>query len=924
MHRYTPSITVIEPRGLSVRELAYHRRATGGLLETRVTHQVHDVAGRLCEQRDPRLFVSSLTDPDVPVNLRTIYGLSGQSLCSDSVDAGWQMSLPGPDGLAVEMWDQRKWHRRIEYDLLLRPVAIAEHISGEPERYAERIIWGHYMPDDALHNRCGQPVRHDDPAGSLLIPEYGLSGAVLAEVRHFLDSAEPPNWPVDEVARGLLLEPSEGARSDWHFAATGEVLTQMDANGHIRHLRLDRIGQLREIGLQRAQCNTVETLVGGIEYSAAGQVFEELAGNGIRTVSSYDQANGNLLKLANQAPNGQFLQKLSYCYDPAGNIINITDASLPIQHSANQRIEPARHFTYDTLYQLIKATGWESAKPSLGPALPEWQPFGATDSSRWCNYTETYIYDAAGNLLQRIHQGAVDDTLTMQVAAHSNRSIKERPGAELDELFDARGNLLELQPGQSLQWNGRNELTEVVQVARSGAPGDREFYHYDHEGMRVRKCRTAAAKSIIHSAEVRYLPGLELHSNSATGENLQVVSVQAGRCSVRLLHWDSPPPSGVDNDQLRYCFDDHLGSSAIEVDADAKPISQEIYYPFGGTACLVGRNKVETSYKTIRYSGKERDATGLYYYGARYYVSWFQRWLNPDPANDVDGLCFYRFIRNNPANLIDLMGFAPTTLDRQGVDYDLDLECRLDFPLSVTYRGLAAIKEHLPLDYQRFNHALKDAKAVLRSTVRELSEGRLNVGPGMVQTFFGSIKEENLDYLVEGYKRMLLEVESIEATPSRIVFFNNHERFDGFVIKNDLNKKIYINQDRLTSANTMEMIIHEVAHLRDTFDAWDGYYLSCSGSTTKGTRIKSREDSARKFSEGTDVEEADVDQRPDDFKKLVGLDSASSLSYALSIFKSNAVVRSRVALGTADVLMGFSISAAKDNKPTYRVFQFPD
>ncbi|MBV7576912.1 hypothetical protein KW846_29875, partial [Pseudomonas sp. PDM32] len=74
------------------------------------------------------------------------------------------------------------------------------------------------------------------------------------------------------------------------------------------------------------------------------------------------------------------------------------------------RIEPVRRFAYDTLYQLISATGWETAKPSLGPALPEWQGFGPPDASRWCNYTETYYYDEAGNLLQRLHHGAVDDT----------------------------------------------------------------------------------------------------------------------------------------------------------------------------------------------------------------------------------------------------------------------------------------------------------------------------------------------------------------------------------------------------------------------------------------------------------------------------------------------------------------------------------
>ncbi|WP_277394708.1 RHS repeat-associated core domain-containing protein, partial [Pseudomonas viridiflava] len=55
-------------------------------------------------------------------------------------------------------------------------------------------------------------------------------------------------------------------------------------------------------------------------------------------------------------------------------------------------------------------------------------------------------------------------------------------------------------------------------------------------------------------------------------------------------------------------------------------------------------------------SGKERDASGLYYYGLRYYAPWLQRWINPDPAGDVDGLNIYRMLRNNPTVEIDING----------------------------------------------------------------------------------------------------------------------------------------------------------------------------------------------------------------------------------------------------------------------------
>ncbi|WP_227993459.1 RHS repeat-associated core domain-containing protein, partial [Shewanella sp. YLB-07] len=88
------------------------------------------------------------------------------------------------------------------------------------------------------------------------------------------------------------------------------------------------------------------------------------------------------------------------------------------------------------------------------------------------------------------------------------------------------------------------------------------------------------------------------------------------------------------------------------------------YYPFGGTAVWSAKHTSEAKYKYVRYSGKERDATGLYYYGYRYYMPWMGRWLNPDPAWTVDGLNLYRMVRNNPITLRDVDGRAPNKGDK--------------------------------------------------------------------------------------------------------------------------------------------------------------------------------------------------------------------------------------------------------------------
>ncbi|WP_317853288.1 RHS repeat-associated core domain-containing protein, partial [Pseudomonas sp. BF-R-19] len=269
-----------------------------------------------------------------------------------------------------------------------------------------------------------------------------------------------------------------------------------------------------------------------------------------------------------------------------------------------------------------------------------------------------FEYDRGGNLISRQRSGAPG--FSMFTSARSNRSLAQRddgslPGEpEIALGFDAGGNQQELQRGQAMLWDSRNQLSRVTLVNRDTEPDDYECYRYDRPGHRLRKTGFAHSSGRTLRSEVRYLPGLEIH-RQADGEEHHVISVEAGRSNVRALHW----PEGAHSDQLRYSLSDHLGSSTLELDDEAGVLTEEHYYPFGGTACWAGKSALVAQYKTIRYSGKERDATGLYYYGYRYYAPWLQRWIIPDPAWDVDGVNLFKMVRNNPVILQDVDGRMP-------------------------------------------------------------------------------------------------------------------------------------------------------------------------------------------------------------------------------------------------------------------------
>jgi insecticidal toxin complex protein TccC len=695
-HRGTPTLAVSDSRGLAVRTIQYHRRLASDPVEARVTHQRFDAAGRPVASRDPYLFALAQGDASVPANLSQVFSLSGAPLSSDSVDAGWRVALQGAAGQTIEHWDGRGSHSLTEFDELLRPVAVHERGKGLAEFTLERFTYAAIDADAASHNLCGQLLRHDDPAGTLHLRELGIAGEVLQQTRHFLLDTHPANWPDNVHARDALVEPIEGAITSWHYAASGELLKQIDALGNSQCFTYSVAGELKDTRLTLAGDGQKElTLVSDLQYNTSGQIESETAGNGIVTRHRYDPADGRLIGLSAHKANGTPLQDLKYRYDAIGNVLSLEDDAQPIRYFNNQRIEPIKTYRYDTLDQLIEATGWEVRTGHSGPALPDLQPT-PLDPNQVVNYTQTYHYDAGGNLLDLLHTGAQAHSRTLTRAKYSNRCLPERSGRppteeELAAGFDANGNLRELQAGQSMTWDLRNQLSTVRPVVREDGNDDYERYVYDGGGQRVRKLRSTQTNARTLVSEVRYLPGVEIRSHGGTGEILHVLTVSAGSNCAQVLHWVAQKPDDITNDQMRYSLNDHLQSSALELDQNADLISQEWYYPFGSTACFAARSATEATYKTVRYSGKERDATGLYYYGFRYYAPWLQRWINPDPAGDLDGLNRYKMVRNNPVVFLDPNGLAPEHSDTRTENkkndnsrqlslnyYDKHMQLRLD------------------------------------------------------------------------------------------------------------------------------------------------------------------------------------------------------------------------------------------------------
>ncbi|WP_339495143.1 RHS repeat-associated core domain-containing protein [Pseudomonas sp. RA_105y_Pfl2_P56] len=606
-HWRTPTLSVSDGRGLPVRQVAYLR--TVAQTTPLVNRQQHDAVGRLVAQWDPRLLVPCQT---------TVYALSGAALKSDSVDAGWRLNLPGLAGEPRKRWDERDHQWLTAFDNQLRVVAIEQNGEVEAFTYADASA-------DAGHNLRGQLLAHKDNGGTLHTDSFALSGQPMQETRTFGDG--------------------EAFTSQRVFSPLGAVLEQTDAGDHRQQSRYGLAGQLKQVQLLINGQPDWQPVLLDAQYNAADQIIEQQAGNGVLSQWTYDPADGRLHTQRSRKAAGAVLQDFEYFYDPVGNITRIEDHAFQPVWFANQLIEGHRDFCYDSLYRLTCATGYDDGPLSDIPGLP--QP---TDPNNRLNYTQTYEYDPGGNLIKLCHvRAGANHTVQMCIDSTSNRGVRWKPGdppPDFDKLFDRHGNLQTLATGD-MQWNVRDELACVTLIHREDARDDAEHYHYS-QGVRVFKRHETFTDTAEHFHQVRYLPGLEIRTKD-NGEVLHVISVGNVRC----LHWTKNPPPGAENNQRRYSLDDHLGSCVMELDQNAQVISHEGYYPFGATAWMATRSAIEVSYKFIRYSGKEMDASGFYYYGARYYAPWVQRWISADPAGDVQGLNLYTFVSNNPMIYVD-------------------------------------------------------------------------------------------------------------------------------------------------------------------------------------------------------------------------------------------------------------------------------
>ncbi len=688
-HAYTPRVIHLNSMAQSFLEIDY---VDGNQL---FNHYDLDINSNKLTIADPRQYSKNQSRGSAQQikTFRFSYDMENRQLLSKSADAGVKKSFQNVLNNIVYVWTSRNFLVNTKYDALQRSIQI--HVKGNGlDNTVEKIQYGESVVSPEKKNLRGKPVKHNDQAGIKEFLLYDIEGHnIKLKTRLRNEYKKEVNWSVDP-------EPlSDAFSSEVTFDALNRLCSRKQSDQSTHHYVYHQSGLFKSVTVELDPGNGFKNYVNDIQYNAKGQRVSIEYGNGTITKYEYEKETFRLesLKTA-RSSDSKILQDILYVYDPVGNITYMKDSSHRTVFSNESKVDPVSTYTYDSIYRLKQANGRQH--PAIMPddyknpnAFKEsrylsFDSVSINDSTALENYSQSYQYDFADNLEQIRHsvQGNSSRgwTKTQSFADDSNRIKSSTIGNDTQYFsFDAAGNMTKLEHLRQINWNYRDNISSAVLIQRleDTAKNDAEYYVYDSDGMRVKKVLERYMKigdifKFLDIAEKIYIDGYEIkHSrriNLDTGEltpTLERLSchVMDDKKHIAIIHrWEIDKNNRETDDltavKIHYQLGNHLDSVSLEIDDKEEIISYEEYYPYGETAFIAGNSlhssmAKEVSMKDYRYTAKERDdVTGLYYHGARYYITWIGRWASCDPEMTLAGLNIYVYVSDNPLRYTDQTG----------------------------------------------------------------------------------------------------------------------------------------------------------------------------------------------------------------------------------------------------------------------------
>ena len=487
---------------------------------------------------------------------------------------------------------------------------------------------------------AGRPVSQTDPLGNRTTYEYTPLN-MLSKVIDPLNGTT--TFTYDPNGNLLSVKDARNGVTGYSYDQVNRVVSRTDALLAVERFTYDQSGNVRQHADRRGLITTYE-------YDSLNRLKKAWYADGNTTTYTYDNAN-RITQIVDSIAGTSTIS-----YDPLGRLSGETSprGSVTYTHDlADRRAtmtvagQPTITYGYDDADRLTSMTQgsitvtfvYDAANRRTATILPNGTSveYGYDGASRLASLTYkkgsvvvgnlTYGYDAAG---RRTEIGGTFARLTLPGAvsgATYNAANQLTQWQSTLLTYDANGNLL-THGVREFAWDARNRLEASGGIAASS-------FTYDAFGRRIGAVANGTSVAFLHDVHqiVQETSGGTVTANTLFGPAMDEALVRS----------DDAGQHGI--------FADGIGSVLALVDGAGDVEATYSYEPFGRTQATGNGGG-----NPLRFTGREADTSGLYYYRARYYDPMTQRFLSEDPSGFSAGPNLYAYVEGDPVSFRDPFG----------------------------------------------------------------------------------------------------------------------------------------------------------------------------------------------------------------------------------------------------------------------------
>lgn len=591
-------------------------KAMAGTPQVRTVIMTYNADGDVATVKDPldritafaytNRCLTSITDPASRVSQLTCNAAGQPVTVTDPLDNTTALIYEGTD-LATVI-DPLGREVRFRYDNLGRVIAVQDTKGN--------LSWREY-------DSMGRLAVSHDAAGNATQMSYDGNGNVTAVL---LPHGNGITYSYD--ARDRLEEriDSLNQAESWTYDLMDRVATYTDRKNQETGFEYDALGR-----------PTVTS------YPVGGGTITANHDAGNRLISLVDSLNGTLGWSYNdfdeviEATSSQ--GNIDYTYDAAGRRASMTAASQAlVEYDYDDADRLTRilqgsetvDFAYDDANRLTKLT-----LPNQVSSVYTYNDANELTGLAWGKDGQPalgslgYGYDASGQLVAQTGTYASPSLPPASTGANMFDDNHRQTSYNSQTLtYDALGNLT----GDGVHtyvWNVRNQLVQIKQGTSVVAS-----FSYDALGRRITRMESGASTAYLF-------------------DGLNAVQETQGAVVNPILTGLGIDQRFARNDSggRTYFLMDRLGSTRALTNASGAMVNRYDYDPYGNTTQTVAGFT-----NPYQYTGRERDANGLYYYRARYYNAGMGRFISEDPIGLQGGPNTYAYVGGDPISYTDPTG----------------------------------------------------------------------------------------------------------------------------------------------------------------------------------------------------------------------------------------------------------------------------